>query len=214
MTTSPKQNGMDNLKKLEFVTSVDLNYSKKEQSDVYHFIYASQLYGTLFAIYGRFLPDSDKSITANNFPLKSISLKLVNYKGCINIGFTGHAPEWNESKKTIDFRIRGTSTIVDKDFVFDNTINVSKGTRFSIIFNRILHPLPNFEDFLEHRNPNEDAVVTQLSEEPPIAPLFDSEFNDRDGVDFYNSDLKPGMLNPFPPLVGHRCITSNVNLFF
>ena len=64
-------------------TTIDLSipYDK----DINQFIYGSQLYGTVFAVYAKF----NCSIEGNEATLNSIDFKLINYKGCVNLGFTG-----------------------------------------------------------------------------------------------------------------------------
>ena len=46
----------------------------------FQFIYASQLYNTFFIVCARFLLDSNEEI------LQSIEIKLLNYKGLLNLG--------------------------------------------------------------------------------------------------------------------------------
>ncbi len=65
----------------QFITTIDL--SKPFDENIYQFIYGSQLYGTSFAVYGLFdcTPFEDNSTKINR-----IRFKLINYRGCVNIG--------------------------------------------------------------------------------------------------------------------------------
>lgn len=214
---------------LEFVTAVDLNYTMddfienevKNTKPVYHFIYASQLYGTFFGIYAQFVREENKVDDQKNFKISKIELKLLNYKGIINIGFTSHSHSQDRDGTRITFRVRGASSNFEKPLILDPPITVEKGKRTLIIFNRILQPLPDFDGYFDDRQRSDDSQCSEasskLTDEPPISTLFDSEFNDRDGIDFYNNDLKPGLYendNETLMAVGHRCNTSKVNLYF
>jgi hypothetical protein len=221
---------MESFKDLELVTAVDLNLKEMKVDNitkpVYHFIYASQLYGTLFSIYAKF--DGSPIDAGKFFEINKISLKLLNYKGCINIGFTSHELQLDEKRENLFFQVRGTSTLIQKELDLKKTspnkpFTVPKEVLpYRLVFNRILHPLPDFDGYLDER---EENVSSQLSIEPPPSPLFDIEFNDRDGVDLYNHHLKPGMLRyvgkkegdtskEVQVAAGIRCNSSNVNLYF
>jgi hypothetical protein len=208
---------MNNIEKLELVTSVELSNAGTIQEPVFHFIYGSQLYGTLFTIYARF--EGKEIDNGGGFRASKISMKLINYKGPLNIGFTDEDLEWREDGGIpyIDFHVMGESTTYVKDF-FPEPFIVRKGTRSLIIFNRILDPMPKFRKYFDSRL-NSDGTLDNssslLNSEPPSCQFFDSEFNERDGMDLYNRDLKPGMLGyDEVGLVGNRCNTSNVNLYF
>ena len=201
----------------EFVTSVDLNYAEakidKKTKPVCHFLYASQLYGTLFAIYGQFVGVKHE----DGFAIKELSMKLLNYKGVINIGFTKDKLVWKKvgNKDNLYFVVQGLSTTVVKNFIFPKPVVIKKGERFPITFNRLLRPLPDFEKYLVKRNGSTASGL--IKGEPPLVPLFDSEFNDRDGIDFYDNEIKPGMFRGSklgPEAAGWRCNNSTVSLYF
>ncbi len=211
---------MSNFDNLDLVTSVELRNTGTLAKPVYHFIYASQLYGTLFGIYGRF--EGIEINSGGAYQIEKISLKLLNYKGVINIGFTNDSLGWNlidDNNGSMDFHIIGMSTDIDKQFTFTKPLIVTKGIRFGLVFNRILVPMNGFER--GSFGPPEDASG-RLRQAPPTSPYFDTEFNERDGVDFYNRELKQGLLGYSPPsgqtqqytLVSPRCIESNVSLIY
>jgi len=223
---------MSKLSELELVSTVDLSYVSAKPT--YHFIYASELYGTLFTVYAKF---DWKKITLDGkeaAEITMITLKIVNYKGTLNIGFTGNKLYCDDQPKegvdtyNITFCVRGANAVVDKYFDFQEEedeqkeqgakdysiprIQIAKGQRFPLTFIRILFPLSDFEGYLQERTDRSARLLKNL--ETPVTPIFDTEFNDRDGVDFYDRDLKPGMFVPFEEAVGYRCNTSRVNLYY
>lgn len=214
---------MSNLRDLELVTSVDLSYASSRMGmPAYHFIYASQLYGTMFAIYGKF---EGREVNINQekaFQIDQASFKLVNYKGCINMGFAGGFSLLKESGNNgvdyrIDFSVRGASSIVDDVFHFgeDESLIVKRGECVQTLFVRTLLPLPDFERYLDKReNANGKQDPWELDDEPPITQFFDSEFNYKDGAYLYNQPIKPGLFDPRIPAAGRRCNESRVNFIF
>lgn len=199
-TITPIQN-------LELITSVDLAYKSVNESPVYHFVYASQLYGTLFAVYANFSGSNNGS----SFAVNTITLRLLNYKGVINIGFTGDVHVQNN---TIDFGVIGASTNEELVVNLPTPMLVAQGGQSPLTFNRILHPLAGFNAF--QSNP-----VGALQNAPPTTTLFDSEFYERDGVDFFKSEVREGMLGHHAPatgkklsVVGTRCRQGHVSLRF
>ncbi len=202
---------------LDLIASVDLSYQGKKKKPVYHFVYASQLYGTIFAIYAKF--EGAKMEKKEAFRIEKVLLRLVNYKGVINIGFSKkdqivRKPD-DDGIDNLYFVLQGACINSEKKYIFTKPIEVEKNKPFPIIFNRLLRPLQKFERYLVSRKG--DPVSSKIVTEPPITELFDIEFNDRDGIDFYNRELKPGMissdefemLNP-----GGRCQTGNVSLIY
>ena len=132
----------------ELVTGFDLYNPGTEEKPVYQFIYASQLYCTLFAIYGRFQTTMD----GDNYVLHGVDLKLLNYQGVINVGFTPdetYSPPFYEKLKEdeakVYFGVIGMSELRDKVVPFDPPLTVEKGKRCTITFCRILYALPGFD---------------------------------------------------------------------
>lgn len=175
---------------LELITSVDLAYKSVNERPVYHFVYASQLYGTLFAVYANFSGSNNGS----SFTVDTITLRLLNYKGVINIGFTGDVHVQND---TIDFGVIGASTKDELVIKLSTPMVVGQGRQSPLTFNRILHPLADF-------NAYQSSSVGALPYAPPTTTLFDSEFYERDGVDFFKSDVREGMLGHHAPPTGHK----------
>jgi len=147
-------------------------------------------------------------------------MKLLNYKGVINIGFLG-TPKFSidiiNGGNFIDFGVQGANNDVERVVILKKPLIVAERERVRLVFRRTLHPLPGF-------NKPKSGQLVQLNSNkklpaaPPTVPLFDSEFYDRDGIDFYIRDSKPGMANANPGMnrinFGFRCTESNVNLTF
>lgn len=176
---------------LNMITTVDLHYFEDEEhKPVFQFVYASQLYGTLFALYGRFsiIEAPDQS----SCTVKDVKLSLYNYVGSINMGFTADQPVFVEDEEKgpqIYFGVRGTSMLREKTVLFPEGFTINKGERQKLTFNRILYPLPDFT-----YEPTQDRVMDQpLDEDVPNTPVFDSEFQGRSGTDYFNNPLRPGM---------------------
>jgi len=130
-------------------------------------VYASQLYGTFFGIFGSF------DINYDNEPdlkLNGVWLRLINYKGHVNLGIVGVAKEIEDSTDceneiTIHFKVQALhSNEVLKYYKFDEAKSVGNDTR--IVFQRELLPIHNTNSFSATTN---DGV-------------FDAEFYSRDGL--------------------------------
>jgi hypothetical protein len=175
--------------KEDLISSFDLTNVGPDENPVFQFVYASQLYGTLFAVYGRF----DSVISENRCTLKRLALRLINYKGVLNIGFTNHEPLFVESSEGGDvyFGVKGTSKKRETKVNFETPIVLEHGTRFRLTFHRILYPMVG--------NPPEYTIDTKYGEPGKLDvdadEVFDSEFFDRSGVDRFSNPLRPGMAN-------------------
>lgn len=60
----------------------NLNLANQED---YQAIYASQLYGTFFSVFGKF---TCQSVGKDEYTLDKIEFKIINYKGVINLGIS------------------------------------------------------------------------------------------------------------------------------
>ena len=79
-------------------TTVDLNLKQWAKNPAEQLVYASSLYGTLFAVYATF--DTEES--GDERILKLMHLRLYNYKGFVNIGFIGD-PKFDYDTNRLDF---------------------------------------------------------------------------------------------------------------
>lgn len=190
--------------KTDLVTCVDLNHTKPNDpekfKDVYHFLYASQVYQTLFAVYGKF------EFSVNDLKVKGVDLQLLNYQGLMNVGFCEVDPnDIPNTRKTEDFYfgVQGGST--KRSIYLEVTdpagnpteIQLTKGKHTRIVFSRILYKLPNFD-------PSKIDVNSIW---------FDTEFHSRSGTEYYNNNLHPGMAgNKW--VSSPRCRESYVNLIY
>ena len=66
------------------VNTIDLSNPKPNGSDIYQAIYSSQLYGTFFMVFAKF----NTKAVSKGYEIQSITLRLMNYKGPINIGIS------------------------------------------------------------------------------------------------------------------------------
>ena len=172
--------------------SVDLSCNSSGEHPVYHFIYGSQLYGTVFAIYGKF--NIEFAQEEGGCKVWSIELKLVNYKGILNIGFTKKKPILHvdkEGNNNIYFGVRGASKLTTQTICFSTPLIVTSIPNF-LTFKRILYPLKGFKfDLCErlcHGN-----LEKPLSRPIPHEKYFDTEFYYRNGDEYYYRVLRPGM---------------------
>lgn len=149
---------------------------KKEDQKRMQLVYASQLYGTFFTVFGSFDLEyhNDKPVL-----LKGVCLRLINYKGQINLGLVSvtmdpvleeidkqENSKSNEVEKelTIHFRVQALqNNDVLKYFRFTEPMNI-EGLK-NLVFQRELLPIHNVDKM--------SAVHSGV---------FDSEFFDRDGL--------------------------------
>ncbi|RIV72105.1 hypothetical protein [Flagellimonas aequoris] len=210
---------MEHFEKKHLVTSVDLGYFENEEKPVYHFIYGSQLYETLFGVFAKFQLETVNE--GESYLLKKLTILLMNYQGTINLGFTSHKLHF-DGNHNVYFAVRGGRKRFKKDLNFEKPIELKKGERFPLIFNRILYPLPGFSFDIDERNSRDNSKPLKVK--IPRTRIFDTEFQYRNGVDYYDKELRPGMLgfngismeslknsHPFP---SPRCHQSNVSLKF
>jgi hypothetical protein len=178
--------------------------------DCYHFLYASELYGTIFGVYGRFT--FNKRPASDDVEVTGLTMRLLNYKGLLNIGFLNERPSYNHGLKVVNFKVRGGG---GKDYIelpFGDPSTrpvIKKGGRFQLTFNRILVPLVGPPE----RNADPRRPIGTVPNQ--LDPLFDTEFRERDGIDQYHRVLRDGMGEKSEAkLVAHRCLTSVVNLIY
>jgi hypothetical protein len=225
---------MIDFENLDLITSVDLRNVENKGKSVYHLIYSSQLYGTIFDVYGKFEGDpititdgefEGKEITKTKgkidaYRIERILMKLINYKGILNMGFSGKFQfDPNDTAKTFYFEVQGASTNIEEEFILEKEtpLIIPKGEPVRLVFQRILIPLPGFQEILTGVGNSADSnQFGKLSDPPPVFPLFDSEYFERDGIDFYVND-KPGLgtrENAYFHSPGGRCQAASVSLIY
>ncbi len=215
-----------------YLVSVDLGYKDPKGRRARHFVYGSQVYDTMFGIFATF--DGKESDDA--FTLEKISFELINFRGIINIGFAkedeviyGKVPKQFEKlanaemKNNVFFFLQGLSLDRQKTLTLDKPIEVAKGQRFPLTLNRALYPLP------ETNGGEPDGKTIVAKGRTPNDRFFDSEFYYRNGVDYYDQVLRPGLffprkattngakaeIEPGPlDMPSLRCHTGNVNLYY
>lgn len=213
------------INELELVTALDITNSGTDEKPVYQFVYGSQVYGTLFGIYGRF---KTTKLADEKYSVDELTLKLLNYQGVMNVGFTTEDPYYEYRKpepgspehSRVYFGVSGLSMNKSKTIAIEPKLIRTKGDRFRFTFIRLLYPLNGFESKV--------TAYTDFgkpSGEVPNTEFFDSEFHARSGVDYFQNPLRPGMANydsltleslrsDSKQFASPRCSQSNVNLSF
>lgn len=172
--------------------SIDLSCNQIGEHPIYHFIYGSQLYGTVFAIYGKF--NIEPNPDDGSCKVWSIELKLVNYKGMVNMGFTKRKPVPfvdDDGNENIYFGVQGASKRATQTICFNEPIIVTSEP-LMLTFKRILYPLKGFKFSLHERLCHGD-IEKPLSKPIPHKNNFDSEFYYRNGDEYFYTALRPGM---------------------
>jgi hypothetical protein len=195
----------------QFITTIDL--SKPFDENVYQFIYGSQLYGTLFAVYGLF---DCTSFADSSTKINRIRFKLINYRGCVNIGVDhieelilreGKEKEENFLLPVIKIFVKPlTPSSKSIDYVIkDKDLRVSNDQIF--IFQRLAMPF------------DERITQTNTGGKSQKKIFFDTEFNYRDGYYETFEPKRPGhvdadedMLGDPRPFPSPRCIQAIVRI--
>jgi hypothetical protein len=202
------------------IASFELTNTGTKEDPVYQFVYATQVYGSLFGMYAIF------KITdlGDECRLDEMTLKILNYQGVINIGFTSHDVliDTSATEIRIYFGVMGAGMDYEKIVPIKQELTVPKGGRLQVTFCRILYPLADFASTI-NLNPDRDAN-NALKDPIPASPLFDSEFQARSGLDYFNNPLRPGMVGcdhftldnmaDSSKIASIRCTQSIVNLLF
>ncbi len=205
-----------------FIASLDVKHvevpdpiAKGRKKRVEHFVYASSLYGSTFGI---FCTITGRKVPGNLFRVKSILLKIINYVGPINIGFVDDPNDeyhyFEPDECAVFFGVEGAKLRQKIRIKIEPPLEISKDVPITITFNRMLHPLKEFKEL----NAKCKDRTVKSNEPVPASPLFDTEFNYRNGVDLYFHLLRPGMLGYDPnnklTMPSLRCHTSNIRMVF
>lgn len=184
---------MENSKHFDFMTSVDFTYKNQNGSRPYHLLYGSQLYNTLFAIYGKFIFDLDA--TGAICYLQRIDFKLVNYKGTVNIGFAKEDILSNEAEDQLYVFVQGLRRKTIHGYAFKKPMEIERGNRCPLVINRILNPLKgetfDVDNVASRRITSRDYEMLDMDDGEKV---FDNEFKYRDGLGYLDRPLQPGML--------------------
>jgi hypothetical protein len=219
----PNEHPDTNPESLDLATTVMLEHPKgpnPKKKNLYHALYASQLYGSFFSIFGRF---ESKAIDDDTLELESVNLILFNYKGLLNMGFFENKDSgfWEEPgqpnapvEKSIIVALQGGSGCVEKRLpIPQSKLIVKRNTPTRLILRRKLHPLKNFAAM-----PANASATTSVGTPPDQkTELFDTEFHYRDGINHYYEEVREGMVGggtarTFHPGLG--CMFANINLYF
>ncbi len=139
----------------------------------FQFIYASQLYNTFFIVCARFLLDSNEEI------LQSIEIKLLNYKGLLNLGLL---------QSTKDNLKRDTKIIGGLNLTLDiQAMSGVHGHHNSIIIDNLNYPVDSLTDFMVTRKIHQFAPTTNIANHLNDM-VFDEEFFQRDGTVIHQKD--------------------------
>ena len=149
-----------------FIGNIDLENERDFQA-----IYSSQLYGTFFMIYAKF-----KSKSSTKYELENIELKLLNFKGLLNLGLTRAR---FVQIKDADEKVTGGKIIIEVQALHTNTylksVDNVNGNSFSV------------NDFI-----NVDRRVKMMDPNNEKSNVFDEEFLYREG--FRRNPSAPGDL--------------------
>lgn len=181
---------------MEISTNVYLSENSNLQ---YQLLYASQNYGTFYCVYGKF--------NVSGPDLISVDLKLINFKGTINLGIvSAKFEEFQEEDIPNYFNLTDNASTRIKFGLFAIDIKaLEENTRETISINRKLN---DFKD-------NFISVKRNLIKTGNDSGIFDTEFYYRDGLreayefsDDYNS-YRSGELNyvtnTIPKSPGYFC---------
>lgn len=182
-----------------FRTTVDLTIPYGD--NVYQLVYASQLHGTLFGVYGMF--DAQK-VSEKQYKITKINFRLINYKGCVNIGLDAIKLSKKDDKDVIEIYVSPLKKKDELNFRFRENFVVGNGKE--IIFLRYLKPFhPKITGNTSGTNENGEISRQHI--------FFDEEFNYRDGYYEIAGPTRAGH-EGVEWLGSPRCHQSNVMLKF
>jgi len=208
---------MTNLSKADLVGAVELANKKNGKQPVYHAVYASQLYGTFFGVFGEFR--TKKAAKKDALEITRITFRILNYSGIVNIGFSTKQPNYvpDDDNATIYLGVRAGSEIYEKTIKFKKShLVVEKNIRKRLVIQRVVFPAFGF--VVSGAN---DTPTSPKPQSIPSGQLFDREFYSRTGLDWFCEPTREGMslindgkgVVPLPiAFPSPRCVGGNVNL--
>ena len=145
---------------------------KKDCQDRWQTVYTSSLYGTMFSIFGKF--------TYNEVDGKLlIKLKLINYKGIINLGI--HSANFQEPRKKVEVY----ESPVDKKIIRVISLKIDlKGIHENKTYDLEIDPTLSEDDFKNDIYLEIDRELLPLENDncqELVDDIFDTEFYYRDG---------------------------------
>ncbi len=171
----------------QFLGSIEFS---SKMDGKYQFLYSSQLYETIFGVYGIFYRNGDGSIN-------SIKLSILNYKGTIDLGFhnevkpiCSYEPEIDPKtgnivrcvvKLKIELKamVSGLASYITEETTIDNSLgDIVKIPASDSLFFEVEREL--------------DPMWAHLPCSPPMHPklgVFDSEFFYRDGTHYERREV-------------------------
>lgn len=135
---------------LNLITSVNLN--NENSAEIGQSIYSSQLYGTFFMIYGVF--DASFEENTNTYEINSIHLKIMNYKGIVNLAITKafiitHVDEDGTEEYRLKVEVQaklGSDENSSELFLVEDSKNLKIQKENKIILERYLKPIHQIND--------------------------------------------------------------------
>lgn len=172
-------------------------YLKMDKSDfnTHQIIYASQLYGTFFAVAAKLIKNPK-----NEDELSSMELSLVNYKGLLNIGMldetmSSFQPNDNSYLLTLHLGALQKGKHGPGNIMKVDCKNTAISSLKSMVVTRELH------SFMNHKDPENHL----------LDDVFDDEFFERDGVVIRKRDRLDDKITPF---AGPKTVCKNTSIKF
>jgi hypothetical protein len=152
----------------------------------YQTVYASQSYGTFYAVFAKFtvldILDNEGQVVPKKKLLEKINLKLINYKGLLNISLEkGSEKDPNAYERRTDsksllikIKVKGAADgelNTEDEILFNEPVVIEDGMFVSIIRELLTLSGKTNEEFMD------DSENT-----PFVGGVFDDEFYERDGV--------------------------------
>ncbi len=195
---------------MELIGNVNL-----ANNDDYQSIYASQLYGTFFAVYAKFKVE-DKDPDDEIYKLTGLRLKILNYKGIVNLGIV-QAHLLPVKDKNNPAKADGWRLILELQALGGSTDSVvqcqsnefKKGASYFGV-DRRLKELPNMGGFVFDNEFNyREGFKTQVSGDSLVC-IQESTTRTPEPTKFSNNDLKMELIHAPESDSGNQCPKSRL----